>query len=61
MMPILFDAASTTHAQVFSIDLSFAGLLNVFFHLFNEEGGSGFPNTVNLSVLYVTFMFSCCF
>jgi hypothetical protein len=36
-------------------------LLNFFFHLFNEEGGFGFPNIVDLSVLYVTFMFSCYF
>jgi hypothetical protein len=54
MMPIIFDAASPTHAQVFSTNLSFVGLLN-------EEGGSGFPNTMHLSVLYVILCFLVAF
>lgn len=57
MMPILFDGASTTHAQVFSTNLSFAGLLNIFFHIFNEEGGSGFPNSVSQCTLHYFYVF----
>jgi len=61
MMPIIFDAASPTHAQIFSTNLSFVGLLNIYFHLFNEEGGFGFPNTMHLSVFYIILCFLVAF